>query len=77
MMINIGYKSRILFEANDHELSLLVICFGKGHCAKSSCLKMIGIRLLASVQNSVSLKLMQRKTLNFVINLPDVENIIK
>ena len=32
---------------------------------------------LAPVQNSVSLKLMQRKTLNFVINLPDVENISK
>ena len=30
---------------------------------------------LAPVQNSVSLKLMQRKTLNFVINLPDLENI--
>ena len=40
-------------------------------------LKVIGIRALAPVQNSVSLKLMQRKTLNFVINLPDVENITK
>ena len=29
------------------------------------------------MQNNVSLKLMQRKTLNFVINLPDVENITK
>ena len=38
---------------------------------------MIGIRPLAPVQNSVSLKLMQRKTLNFVINLPDVEDITK
>ena len=38
---------------------------------------MIGIRSLAPVQNSVSFKLMQRKTLNFVINLPDVENITK
>ena len=37
----------------------------------------IGIRPLAPVQNSVSLKLMQRKTLNFMINLPDVENITK
>ena len=35
--------------------------------------KVIGIRPLAPVQNSVSLKLVQRKTLNFVINLPDVE----
>ena len=34
--------------------------------------KVIGIRPLAPVQNSVSLKLMQRKTLNFVINLPGV-----
>ena len=40
-------------------------------------LKVIGIRPLAPVQNSVSLKLMQRKTLNFVINLPDVENLTK
>ena len=39
--------------------------------------KVIGIRPLAPVQNSVSLKLMQRKTLNFVVNLPDVENITK
>ena len=39
--------------------------------------KVIGTRPLAPVQNSVSLKLMQRKTLNFVINLPDVENITK
>ena len=39
--------------------------------------KVIGIRPLASVQNSVSLKPMQRKTLNFEINLPDVENITK
>ena len=38
---------------------------------------MIGIRPLDSVQNSVSLKIMQGKTLNFVINLPDVENITK
>ena len=37
----------------------------------------IGIRPLASVQNSVSHKLMQRETLNFVINLPDVENLTK
>ena len=40
-------------------------------------LKMIGIRTPAPVQNNVSLELMQRKTLNFVINLPDVENITK
>ena len=40
-------------------------------------IKVIGIRPLASVQNSVSLKLMQRKTLNFVINLPDVKNITR
>ena len=40
-------------------------------------IKVIGIRPLAPVQNSVSLKLMQRKTLNFVINLPDVGNITK
>ena len=39
--------------------------------------KVIRIRPLAPVQNGVSLKLMQRKTLNFVINLPDVENITK
>ena len=39
--------------------------------------KMTDIRPLAPVQNSVSLKLMQRKTLNFVINLPGVENITK
>ena len=38
-------------------------------------IKVIGVRPLAPVQNSVSLKLMQRKTLNFVTNLPDVENI--
>ena len=53
----------------------LALCFGKDHCAESSCLKVIGIRPLAPIQNSVSLKLMQRKTLNFVINLPDVDNI--
>ena len=46
----------------------------KIHCGM---FKVIGIRPLAPVQNSVSLKLMQRKTLNFVINLPDVENITK
>ena len=39
--------------------------------------KVIGIRPLAPVQNSVTLKLMQCKTLNFVINVPDVENITK
>ena len=39
--------------------------------------QVIGIRPLAPVQNSVSLKLMQRKTLNLVLNLPDVENITK
>ena len=39
--------------------------------------KVIGTRPLAPVQNSVSLKLMQRKTLNYVINLPDVGNITK
>ena len=39
-------------------------------------IKAIGVPPLAPVQNSVSLKLMQRKTLNFVINLPDVKNII-
>ena len=43
----------------------------------SDHLKVIGIRPLAPVQNNVSPKLMQRKTLNFVINLPDVENITK
>ena len=32
---------------------------------------------MAPVQNSVSLKLMQRKTFNLVINLPDVENVTK
>ena len=40
-------------------------------------IKVIGIQPLAPVQNSVQLKLMQHKTLNFVINLPDVENITK
>ena len=40
-------------------------------------IKVIDIRPLAPVQNSVSRKLMQRKILNFVINLPDVENITK
>ena len=40
-------------------------------------IKVIGIRPLVPVQNSVSLKLMQPKTLNFVINLPDVEHITK
>ena len=45
--------------------------------AKRQCIKVTGIRPLAPVQNSVSLKLMQRKTLNVVINLPDVENITK
>ena len=39
--------------------------------------KVIGIRPMAPVQNSVSLKLLQRKTLNFVTNLPDVRNITK
>ena len=38
---------------------------------------MIGIRPLVPVQNSISLKLMQRKTFNLGINLPDVENITK
>ena len=45
--------------------------------SKSDCFKVIGVRPLAPDQNSVSLKLIQRKTLNFVINLPDVENITK
>ena len=40
-------------------------------------IKVIGIRPLAPVQNSVSLELIQRKTLNFVTALPDVENITK
>ena len=40
-------------------------------------LKVNGIQPLAPVQNSVALKLMQSKTLNFVISLPDVENITK
>ena len=43
--------------------------------ATQNLVKVIGIRALAPVQNSVSLKLMQPKTFNFVINLPDVENI--
>ena len=42
-----------------------------------SSFKVIGSRLLAPVQNSVSPKLMNRKTMNFVINLPDVENLTK
>ena len=37
------------------------------------CVKVIDIRPLAPVENSVSLKLMQRKTLDFLINLPDVD----
>ena len=40
-------------------------------------IKVIGIRPLVPVQNSASLKLMQCKTLNLVINLPDVKNITK
>ena len=40
-----------------------------------STVKVIGIRPLTPVENSVSLKLMQRKTFNFVINLPDVETV--
>ena len=40
-------------------------------------IKVIGIQPLVPVQNSVSLKLMQRKRFNFVIKLPDVENITK
>ena len=39
--------------------------------------KVIGIRPLAPVQNSVSLRLVQREILNFVINLPDVETTTK
>ena len=39
--------------------------------------KVIGIRPLAPVENGVSLKLMQCKTLNFVINLLDVEKLTK
>ena len=46
-------------------------------CSTLKPLKVTGIRPLSPVQNSVSLKLMQRKTFNFVINLPDVENIAK
>ena len=46
-------------------------------CVDGWRVKVIGIRPLAPVQNSVSLKLMQYKTLNFVINLPDVEDITK
>ena len=44
---------------------------------KEETFKVIGIRRLAPVQNSVSPKLMKRKILNFVINVPDVENITK
>ena len=51
------------------------IIYHNGNIARP--VKVIGIRPLAPVQNSVSLKLMQRKTLHFVINLPDVENITK
>ena len=42
-----------------------------------NAVKVIGIGPLAPVENSVSLKLMQHKTLNFVINLPDVKNLTK
>ena len=45
--------------------------------SKKYIVRVIGIRPLAPIQNSVSLKLIQRKTLNFVTNLPDVENITK
>ena len=38
--------------------------------------EVIGIRPLAPVQNGVSLKLTQHKTLNFMIK-PDVENLTK
>ena len=40
-------------------------------------IKVIGIGPLAPVQNSVSLELMQRKTMNFLITLPDTKNITK
>ena len=51
----------------------------KQHSNKEEALlvNVIGIRPLAPVQHRVSLKLMQRKTLNFVINLPNVENMTK
>ena len=48
-----------------------------GHLNYIYFFKVIGIRPLVPVQNSVSLKLIQRETLNFVINLPDVENLTK
>ena len=57
----------------EHQNNIVSHASGK----KNDRLKVIGIRPLAPVQNSVSLKLMQPKTLNFVINLPDVENITK
>ena len=40
-------------------------------------LKVTGIRPLPLSKTVFHLKLMQRKTLNFVINLPDVENTTK
>ena len=51
----------------------------KHHSNKEQALlvKVIGIRPLTPVQNSASLKLTERKTLNFVISLPNVENITK
>ena len=56
---------------------MLTSILDRGRRSDISHIKMIGIRPLAPVKNSVSLKLMQRKTLNFVINLPDVEDITK
>ena len=50
-----------------------VICFMQD----AYPLKVIGIQPLVPVQNSVSLELMQREKLSFMINLPDVENITK
>ena len=49
----------------------------KRNCNSTCPVKVIGIRPQAPVQISVSLKLMQLETLNFVINLPDVKNITK
>ena len=71
-----GYRpQKVLFQTNVRVILQYSVSDPKVLYHKA--FKVIGIRPLAPVLNSVSLKLMQRKTLNFVINLPDIENITK
>ena len=60
-----GYCIRGLHWLSEKET---VTCVTKKSLPASETLKVTGIRPLAPVQNTVSLKLLQRKTLSFVLS---------